>query len=515
MKRRSVAFYIRLSEADEEVRIGEKCESNSITVQRELLNSYISKSEEYRDADVHEYFDDGYTGTKFSSRKNFQRMLEDAGKGMFECILVKDFSRLGRDYIEVGNYMELVFPTMGIRFISVNDGYDSSKMQGMTGGMDVAFKNLIHQMYSRDMSKKCKSARKIRNINGEYTASYAPYGYKRDPEDKHKLVIDQEAASVIREIYDKYLAGIKVADIVKDLNRRKVPTRLITQQRKSRYKSSNYLGDGLWDYAAVYYILSHEIYKGTLIQNKWGSVGAGDDKRQVKNDRSKWTIVDGIVPPIISEEKFEQVRDKMSRHPQNRRKGYRVKGGNIFRCGYCGRSLAKGSKGKLFYCTMRNLGGDERCRLSKIRVHEVQEMVLSIVKEHIDMLTKKAEALRIQSSSALPCESREDLITAKEVLENSSINLYKEYKAGGISKADYDGKRLSIREQIRELETRIEEYEDNQAVVEEEAILESLPIIGDEYDPDIMGQLIEKVEIFSADRINVVFKCADPYSGQG
>ena len=157
-EKRKLAFYIRLSDADEEVKAGTKDESNSITGQRKLLYAYIKKTEEFAGFEVLEYFDDGYSGTMFNNRAEFQRLIQDAELGRFECIIVKDFSRFGRDYLEVGNYLEFVFPAMGMRFISVNDNYDSDRNFGVTGGMDVAYKNLIYQLYSMDLSRKVKSA---------------------------------------------------------------------------------------------------------------------------------------------------------------------------------------------------------------------------------------------------------------------------------------------------------------------------------------------------------------------
>lgn len=169
-EKRKLAFYIRLSDADEEVKEGTKDESNSITGQRKLLYAYIKKTEEFAGFEVLEYFDDGYSGTMFNNRAEFQRLIQDAELGRFECIIVKDFSRFGRDYLEVGNYLEFVFPAMGMRFISVNDNYDSDRNFGVTGGMDVAYKNLIYQLYSMDLSRKVKSARMISdliNISGD------------------------------------------------------------------------------------------------------------------------------------------------------------------------------------------------------------------------------------------------------------------------------------------------------------------------------------------------------------
>lgn len=168
----------------------------------------------------------GLSGTGFEKRTEFQRMLADAQARKFECLLVKDFSRFGRDYLEVGNYMDFVFPVMGIRFISVNDGYDSKQQNGMTDGMDVAFRNLIYQMYSSDLSRKVKSACKNRNEQGEYTASFTAFGYRKNPSDKHKLVVDEPAAEVVREIFALAAGGKSASEIARILNERKTPTRL-------------------------------------------------------------------------------------------------------------------------------------------------------------------------------------------------------------------------------------------------------------------------------------------------
>lgn len=268
-EKRKLAFYIRLSDADEEVKAGTKDESNSITGQRKLLYSYIKGKEEFAGFEILEYFDDGYSGTMFNNRAEFQRLIQDAESEKFECIIVKDFSRFGRDYLEVGNYMEFVFPAMGIRFISVNDNYDSDRNFGVTGGMDVAYKNLIYQLYSMDLSRKVKSARRTRNLSGEYTAAFACYGYKKDPDDKHKLIIDEEAAKVVVEIFSLIIAGYNASEAARILNERKIPTRLQTQWKNgTKYVPVHNKGDYMWDNSEVVWIIQNEQYKGIMIQNK-------------------------------------------------------------------------------------------------------------------------------------------------------------------------------------------------------------------------------------------------------
>ena len=190
-----LAFYIRLSNEDFEKGI-------YVQNQRDLLQSTYNERDDLHGYDIVEYVDDGYTGTNFD-RPAFQSMLSEVKKGRIKCIIVKDFSRYARNYLDAGEYLEQIFPFMGVRFIAVNDNYDSDKNCGMTGGMDVAFKNLIYQMYSMDLSRKVKSARRNRNRNGECTASFVKYGYRKDPQDRHRLIIDEDVAPYVKEIFEK------------------------------------------------------------------------------------------------------------------------------------------------------------------------------------------------------------------------------------------------------------------------------------------------------------------------
>ena len=186
-----IAVYIRLSSEDNDVDGSIKAESNSVSAQRMLINEFIKKQDEFTNCPVVEYVDDGYSGTNFN-RPGFQRMMEDAKAGRIKSIVIKDFSRFGRDYLEVGNYLEKILPVLDIRIISINDGFDSINSSGFTGGMSVALKNMLNAMYSRDLSRKVRSAMKTHAKNGEYMPAFPKYGYIKDPEDKHHLVIDPE-----------------------------------------------------------------------------------------------------------------------------------------------------------------------------------------------------------------------------------------------------------------------------------------------------------------------------------
>ena len=190
----TVAMYIRISLEDDDIQDGKE-ESNSITNQRALLKKYISGHEDFAGASVKEFLDDGYTGRNLD-RPGFQELIGQCRTGKVGCIVVKDLSRLGRNYVEVGNLLEQVFPFLGVRVVSVNDGYDSAMLDGQTGGIDVVFRNLVYSLYSRDLSHKVKSAVETRMKRGEYIGPFAFFGYRKDPEDIHKLVIDGEAAEL-------------------------------------------------------------------------------------------------------------------------------------------------------------------------------------------------------------------------------------------------------------------------------------------------------------------------------
>ena len=201
-----IGKYIRLSQADQDLMKKEnKSESESISHQKALIQNFINDSAELKDSMQYEFFDDGYSGTNFK-RPSFERLLEKIKKGEINCVIVKDFSRFGRDYIELGDYLERIFPFMGVRFISINDHYDSNDYKGRTSGLDVVMKNIVYDYYSKDLSMKVKTAKYQKMKQGKYLGGHVPYGLMKDPKDKHKLITDPEAAAVVREIFDMAIA---------------------------------------------------------------------------------------------------------------------------------------------------------------------------------------------------------------------------------------------------------------------------------------------------------------------
>jgi DNA invertase Pin-like site-specific DNA recombinase len=221
--KQQVAIYLRLSLEDVDLRTNKaKDESNSISAQRQLIERHLDQNPELRDLPRLEFCDDGYSGTNFD-RPQFSKMIELVKKGEISCIVVKDLSRFGRDYIEVGDYLEHIFPFLGIRVKAINDHYDSKKHSGTTIGMDIAFKNLIYDYYSKDLSKKVRSSMGMKQKQGKYV-NCVLYGYKRSPSEKHQMVIDEVTAPIVRRVFMEIIAGRTATEVAKGLNEDGIPT---------------------------------------------------------------------------------------------------------------------------------------------------------------------------------------------------------------------------------------------------------------------------------------------------
>ena len=301
-KKYNIGIYIRLSMADEDTGYGSKAESDSIGNQRMLINRFLDNHPELSHCQRSEFADDGYTGTNFH-RPQFTQMMEKVKRGEIDLICVKDFSRFSRDYIETGNYLECTFPFMGVRFISINDGYDSDDYKGTTGGLEVVMRSIIYAAYSKDLSVKTTSAKIQMMKQGKYVGGYAPYGYVLHPTIRNKLAVDPEAADVIRRIFREALEGSNTSQIARSLNDDGIPTpgQYFKGKHPDKKKFSNMSEKISWETVMVYNILKNLVYTGTLVSRKMKSCGVGSKKRVVNEP----IIVEGTHEAIISKEDFE------------------------------------------------------------------------------------------------------------------------------------------------------------------------------------------------------------------
>ena len=283
-----VALYIRLSREDDE----DKIESNSVTNQRALLQDYLKNKNEFVIYDV--YIDDGYSGTDFN-RPNFQRLLNDMKDNKFNTIVVKDLSRLGRNYIEVGNYIEQIFPLFKIRFISVNDMIDSYKDPTSLNNVIVPFKNLMNDEYCRDISMKIRSAFNTKKRNGDFVGAWAPYGYIKDPKNKYHLIIDEESAQTVKLIFKWALEGKGRNTIAKELNQMGVlsPTgykQKVLNLNYANLSATSFGSDYAWTNTTISQILKNRVYVGDMVQCKERVVSYKINKI-IKNPKEDWIIL--------------------------------------------------------------------------------------------------------------------------------------------------------------------------------------------------------------------------------
>ena len=332
-----VALYTRMSKEDDDVGLyGNKEESNSITNQRMLLYEYLKTHPEFQGYEVKEFCDDGFSGKRID-RPQFNEMLDLVRKGEINCIIVKDFSRFCRDYIEIGNYLEQLFPFLGIRFIAVTDNYDSKDSGTETAGLEVAFKNFIADFYSRDTSKKLRSTRSEMAREGKFASANAPYGYLKSPEDKHKLIVDEEAAPVVRKIFELKLAGLSALKITKMLNESGIPSPAQYALQKKRgmdWRRKNSISG--WDSTKVVGILKDERYAGNMVSLKRTLKGVYGKDTPV--EKENWIRVENTHEGIVSYEDFLRVQETFKVYQKRQPK--EIDRTNAFECAHCGRKLS-------------------------------------------------------------------------------------------------------------------------------------------------------------------------------
>ena len=263
-----VAMYLRLSSEDGDLKDTGKAESESISNQRGLLQNFISSHPEFNGWEVSEFCDDGWSGKNFE-RPDFLRMMEQVKQSRVQCIVVKDLSRFGRDYLVVGNYISRVFPFLGVRFIAVNDGFDSSRPQDIDS-LDTSFKTLIYDLYSRELSSKVKNAKRMRAERGLFLSPFAPYGYVKDPENKNRLLVDEQAAAIVRKIFALTIDGVKPTEIAAMLNREGVPTPMLYKRAAgcSRERWPSIHEENFWTQGNIFKILRDERYIGKCVYGK-------------------------------------------------------------------------------------------------------------------------------------------------------------------------------------------------------------------------------------------------------
>ena len=326
-----IAMYMRLSVADADF---EEDESNSIKAQRDLMYQYISEKEEFKDYEIEEFCDDGYSGTNFD-RPGVRRMLELAESGIINVIIVKDFSRFGRNSIDVGHYIEEIFPYTGLRFIAINDRYDSNNYVGDTGGFEISIKNLISQIYAQDASKKIRTSFQSKARNGEYIGFQKIYGYIIN--ENKKLIVDREPAEVVKKIFEMRSQGKTYDAIAKYLNDEKILVPRLYFKYKKVINDGTIPEMNMWTRTILHKMLNNEQYTGKLIFGRY-KVDKIRGKTATRVPRDKWIIAENAHEPIVSEEMFNMTKSTKRESRKGVKLGQTLFGGKVV-CGCCGRNF--------------------------------------------------------------------------------------------------------------------------------------------------------------------------------
>lgn len=425
MKRYRIAIYIRLSKEDDRCRE----ESNSITMQRILLQRYVKDN--FADYDLFEFCDDGYTGTNFD-RPGMQSMLERVRNDEIDCIIVKDFSRFARDYIELGAYLEQIFPFMGVRFISLNDKYDSDNYQGSIADIDVNFKNLVYDLYSKDLSEKVRSSLAVRKEQGQYISANSPFGYEKDPKDRHALLIAEDEAEVVRRIYSLTVEGYTSVEIARLFNETHVKTPIefkIEKGKTSRVPKGDRF---VWSSSTICQILRNEIYIGNIVQKKYEKDFVGG-KNHIK-PREEWMTSYNHHEPIIDKEVFDKVQEGRGkkRNPQHREAHPLI--GKLV-CGCCKKNLCYRARlNPYFSCHNRYSNAMEHC-VDKVNAIFLEQYVLFKMQEKLQA-DGELEKLRIKAVSRLNKEIKElkdkrSLLSARiQKIKQQNFEAYQDYACG-------------------------------------------------------------------------------------
>lgn len=522
MSDKLLAMYIRLSLEDGDLRTStDKLESNSVSNQRKLLLDYYNSHPYLREYDIVEFCDDGYSGTNFE-RPNFKRMMGLVRQGEMQCILVKDLSRFGREYLEVGAYLELILPLFGTRFISANDAFDSNDYVGTTGGMELALRNLINGMYSKDLSVKVRSAIKTRNRRGKYWGGQTFYGYKLHPKDKHKLIVDEAVCHNIEIIFDMCISGMSTMQIAKKLNALGIPSPAVYKKQNGGIYNGRVMDDEtLWIGGTVRHILNDERYTGKMVTGTRESVGIRSNKMR-SLPREKWIVVEGTHEAIITPEIFQQAGEALRsriRTVNDNTAGNRAH--NLFVCGYCGRKLQKSHGKQIHLFCMRARSGDSPdCESLHEDMDILKSNALEVVKLHARLLLQKADYIEKANNPHLE-QLRRDIRTAELRLDRiagTKSMLYEEYKAGKYTKEAFKRIQLEnktesdrLERNIEALKLEIEEWETQHRIVCQSTKNAEGIVALSEYRPEVICRLVERIRVFNGGRMEIALKNADSF----
>lgn len=506
------ALYCRLSRDD-----GTESESNSIGNQKKLLSQ---KAKEMGLTDTKYYVDDGYTGTNFN-RPGFQQLIDDIEIGLVSAVMVKDLSRLGRDYVSVGNYTDSYFPEHNVRFIAVNDAIDSDE-----GESEIApFKNILNEMYARDISKKIRSSHRLRGSMGE-PLSQPPYGYMKSPENKKKWIIDPEAATVVKSIFKMCLDGKGNETIARELQENKVliPMAYWRSKGLNRGGKKTQTNPYKWCKTTIQKILSQQEYCGDIINFKTYSKSF-KNKRRIENSKENWAVFKDVNEPIIDRETFETVQkfiSKTKRRAPKKENGERSIFNGLVYCGDCHGKMryhTSTSNKEIHYFTCSDNKVDYRGKCPGrhyVRADALEEVVKLELRRLVEMLEidesyfaqlllRKNDEEREKDKKFLETELQKAIARSNTVSQLYE-KLYEDNVIGKVSDEwfvelshKYEKERMDLKAKIADIRHKIEELKNNNSEYEKfiSAIRRFMQM--DNLTSPLLRELIDHIDIFETE----------------
>ena len=523
------AVYLRLSKEDEDLReIKDKKESNSIANQKALILKTLESMPDVTLYDI--YIDDGFTGLNFE-RPNFQRMCEDIYNGRVNMVIVKDLSRLGRDYIDSGRYVKKIFPSYHVRFVSVLDHFDSLTATQSDVNLLIPVKNFVNDNYSRDISGKVRSHQEVMRENGLYVGSHVAYGYKKLETDRNRIIPDEYAADIVRKIFDWKLKGLSSASIADKLNGLGVAApseykRQLGGNYKSGFQKNR---KAKWSAVAINRILRNKIYIGVLEQGKREKVNYKLNK-VVEKPETEWAVKENTHEAIISKADFENVAKLLNldtRKSPEEETLFMLSG--LMFCGECGRSMVrrcnryKDKQSVYYICATYNKG--KGCSRHSIAQSVIEDILLDAIKRHIEHVARLDELLssirdREVNYDDIVANDREILAKYKELdqCKKVEMSLHRDLAAGIISIKEYEQFKNNFAHKSAEIEATIRKLQEEIETVFKEGLfadewIDTFTKTGNitSLDRSIVLSLVEKITIHEENRIEITFKYQDEY----
>lgn len=557
--RYKAGIYARLSSDQGHKACGQASKNESVEIQVEIAKKFVEEFNGQKTGEVIDvvecYTDLGKTGSNFE-REGFLRMLQDIRLGEINCVIVKDLSRFGRNYLEAGNYIEKIFPFLGVRFIAVADGFDTGKEGNEHKQMASEIKNLVNDMYAKDFSKKAKLHLKQRREEGSYVGGPPPYGYKAEWNGKRRVLLpDENTKSIVKFIYERFVETESYTAVADELNRRRINPPYQYKKTGNVYYSpevyhadvsTSYKG---WDKGAVERIVKSETYAGTLVQGKT-SITARNEKNRIRKPEDDWVVTENAHEPLIGEELYRsaveagkriKARTAAYKHPT---KGYPIEENifdNVLYCGVCGRKMtrssyvkqyADGEKARLdgYFCLN---GGQAKAAVcpesNRISKNELLGILLPLIRMEFDVFLSRPKHYmeygkeRIAEAAKKTEQRLRDTEGRIRRCNEEEGSIYMEYRAGKMLQKDYVSYKMQQEDRLKELEKQRQECEKEKKALEklESKYLAAIKALlklksGKDLTKDVVEAFISKIYVYPGKRIEAIFTVtADGMEGVG